>query len=175
MTTDNKRTGREALAGITKLFRRLLIVSLVFSPAVVDVVAADRPFHANTNSFSVDIGIVAARDLRKRPDFIDRHKEFHGEALYAPDMHHLTVAISDRKTGKNVPDATVIAAVRHKKWRHRERVERPLERMAINDTISYGNFFRMAEPGIYEISLKIYRPQGNGPEEANFSYEKPQE
>lgn len=172
MTVDNKRM-RQARAGS---FLPCLVVTVLFSLSL-NVFAANTPLRADTQSFTVDIGLVAARELRKRPQFIDRDKEFqfHSEALYAPDMHHLTVALSDRKTGKNVRDATVIATVRHKKWRHGEKAERPLERMAIDDTISYGNFFRMAEPGTYEISLKIYRPQSNGPEEAKFSYDKPEE
>lgn len=137
--------------------------------------AADTRLHQETESFRVDIGVIPAQTLRQRPAFIDENKELHGDLLYRPDMHHLTASVLDARSGERVSDATVIANVRHQKWRHGLEVERPLGRMKTGGTITYGNFFRMADPGSYTITVKIYRPQGDRAEIARFSYTKPEE
>lgn len=119
----------------------------------------DTGLHQRTATFDVYLGVVPAKALRDQPRLADEHKTLHGGVAREPDSRHLTASVRDIRTDKQVLDATVIAEVRHKRWTHKA-IERPLEKMWIGDTVTYGNFFVMSEHGDYEIRLKIYLPQG---------------
>lgn len=136
------------------------------------VLGRDAELQQKTATFNVYLGVVPVKALRDQPRLADQHKTLHDGLAREPDSRHLTASVRDIRTDKQVLDATVIAEVRHKRWTHKA-IERPLEKMWIGDTITYGNFFVMSEHGDYEIRLKIYLPQGAHPEVANFTYRKP--
>ena len=45
--------------------------------------------------------------------------------------------------------------------------------MTVAGVITYGNFFRMADRGEYQIVLHIYSTAGDQPEVARFVYRRP--
>jgi hypothetical protein len=131
-------------------------------------------FEATTPSFRVHLGVVSAVTLRKAPELIDWEKRLHGNLIEQPDMQHVLVSVFSVKSGQRVEDATVIAAMRSEE-RKAATIERPLERMRTAGAISYGNFFEMPRAGNYEITVRIYLPQGNRAETVKFDYAKPGE
>jgi hypothetical protein len=154
-------------------FARVLLWTGLMAVALSgQALGRDSGLHQKTASFNVYLGVVPAKTLRDQPRLADEHKTMHDGLAREPDSRHLTASVRDIRTDKQVLDATVIAEVRHKRWTHKA-IERPLEKMWIGDTVTYGNFFVMSEHGDYEIRLKIYLPQGVKAEIADFTYRKP--
>lgn len=151
----------------------LTTVALAWWP--VAAFAATPPVQEQESaSYRVHLGVVPARQIEAQPELVDRDKTLHGGLAREPGTQHLTVSILDRQRGARVADATVIAAVRHKRWPSRQKVERPLERMRVGGVVSYGNYFPMPEHGEYEVVLRIYSTAGNGPEVVRFTYKRPE-
>ncbi len=166
---DTKKSVRSNIRSIEALVGLLLVMAL--GAGWTSSQAAN--FEATTPSFRVHLGVVSAVSLRKAPELIDREKRLHGNLIEQPDMQHVLVSIFSAKDGRRVEDATVIAAMRPEE--QAPATERPLERMRTADAIAYGNFFEMKRAGTYEITVKIYLPQGNRAETAKFDYTKPSE
>ncbi|MBI5613286.1 MAG: hypothetical protein HY942_09520 [Gammaproteobacteria bacterium] len=151
---------------------RLLMAGALTVALSGQALGSDTGLHQKTATFNVYLGVVPAKTLRDQPRLVDRHKSLHDGLARESDSQHLTASVRDIGTDKQVLDATVIAEVRHKRWAHKA-IERPLEKMWIGETVTYGNFFVMSEHGDYEIRTKIYLPQGAHAEVANFTYRKP--
>ncbi len=154
------------------LISRLLWAGALTGALSGQALGSDTGLHQKTATFNVYLGVVPAKTLKDQPRLADEHKTLHGGLAREPDSRHLTASVRDIRTDKQVLDATVIAEVRHKHWTQKA-IERPLEKMWIGDTITYGNFFVMSEHGEYEIRLKIYLPQGAHAEVASFTYREP--
>ena len=94
----------------------------------------------------------------------------HGAHPAAAHNHHLIVAIFNSITGERVTDASVTAKVMQPGF---EPPEKPLEPMKIADSITYGNFFDLAKPGIYRIRLSISRLGSARPVMIDLLYDHP--
>ncbi len=151
----------------------LVAAALAVWPALSPA-AAPAALELESASYRVHLGVVPARQIEQQPELVDRDKTLHGGIAREPGTQHLTVSVLDRQRGTRVTDATVIAAVRHKRWGQRRKVERPLERMQVGGVVSYGNYFPMPEHGEYEIVLRIYATAGDAPETVRFTYKRPE-
>jgi hypothetical protein len=94
----------------------------------------------------------------------------HGAQPPTDHSHHLIVAIFNAVTGDRVTDASVTARVTQPGF---EPPEKPLEPMKIADTVTYGNFFDLAKPGVYRIRLSVTRPGSARPIVIDLLYEHP--
>ena len=94
----------------------------------------------------------------------------HGAHPAAAHNHHLIVAIFNSITGERVTDASVTAKVTQPGF---EPPEKPLESMKIADSITYGNCFDLAKPGIYRIRLSISRLGSARPVMIDLLYDHP--
>ena len=94
----------------------------------------------------------------------------HGAHPAAAHNHHLIVARFNSITGERVTDASVTAKVTQPGF---EPPEKPLEPMKIADSITYGNFFDLAKPGIYRIRLSISRLGSARPVMIDLLYDHP--
>jgi hypothetical protein len=114
--------------------------------------AADRWNHETAYGLSVYLGVLpAAMVARAHPA---DHPEIEMHDGPPPGRHdqHVSVAIFNVATGERVEDATVEARVAPLGL---AAVARPLEPMAIADTITYGNYFAMREDGRYWIRILV--------------------
>lgn len=141
-------------------------------PVEARAAGAESALRGRTPSYDVRLGVVPVRDIRAQPKRVEQHKTLHGGLMREPGTQHVTVAVYAAGTERRVPDATVIAEVRYRKWRGGKRVEKPLERMLSDGTITYGNFFPIPEPGDYEITARVYTTNADGPEVARFGYRR---
>ena len=146
----------------------LVIVSALAGPAR----AGDPGLRHEGTSYRVHLGVTPAWRLEQMPELVDRDKHLHGGLARELNTMHVTAAIFDRR-GNRVSGVTVIAELSHRRWTHPARLVRPLERMTVGGVITYGNFFRMAERGEYQIVLHIYSTAGDQPEVARFVYRRP--
>lgn len=88
-----------------------------------------------------------------------------------PGAHHVMVALFDAKTGQRIQEATITARIVPLSGAPEEKALKP---MAINDSMSFGNFFRLDTDMPYVIHLRIRRADAVGKDvEAQFRYQHP--
>jgi hypothetical protein len=96
--------------------------------------------------------------------------KMHGGVPSAKRQHHVVVAIFDTKDGSRITNAGVIARVGEIGL---AQIEKKLERMAIDKTISYGNYFSMGSSGQYRIEIEILRTGSTAPVKTSFEFSHP--
>ncbi len=104
------------------------------------------------------LGIVPAAVLRSAA--AGSEHRMHGGPPQGAGQYHVMVAIFDTASGRRIDDAHVEAHVGALGMASRDK---PLERMPLAGTMSYGNYFRMPGRGPYEIVLDVTRPGRRGP------------
>ena len=129
--------------------------------------AAD--YYKTAGNLAVYLGVLPAEMVQGHSP---EHSEgkMHGGVPSAKRQHHVVVAVFNTNDGSRITNAEVTARVgeiglaqTHKK----------LERMVIDKTISYGNYFSMGSPGPYRIEIEILRPGSTGPVKTTFEYSHP--
>ena len=96
-------------------------------------------------------------------------RRMHGGIPPAPSQFHVMVALFDATSGQRITDAVVRARVSGDAGTSREEV---LEPMPPAESITYGNYFTMPEPGTYKVLLGIYRPSLSHVVEARLDYKR---
>ena len=96
--------------------------------------------------------------------------KMHGGVPSSKRQHHVVIAVFDTKDGSRITNAEVTARVGEIGL---APVQKKLERMAIDKTISYGNYFSMGSPGPYRIEIEILRPGSSSPVKTGFEYSHP--
>ncbi|HVS27788.1 MAG TPA: hypothetical protein VHE58_10945 [Burkholderiales bacterium] len=139
----------------------LAVLGVVSGPAAADM---DRQSKV-VGGMTIYVGIVPAEIVRGYPK---EHVEgsMHGGAPSGSGQYHLVVALFDSKTGERVSDAEVRARVEELGLGGEEK---RLEPMLIDNTVTYGNFFRMPNTGPYRIVVQVRRP-GSSRVEAVFEH-----
>jgi hypothetical protein len=79
----------------------------------------------------------------------------------------VTIALFDSKTGDRITDAAVMATVSEPGL---STEAKPLEPMRIADAMSFGNYFKMAGKGPFEVMVRV-RPRTSAiPVEVKFQH-----
>ncbi len=136
----------------------LIVVALVHTASLL---AAELT--KSTHDMTVYLGVIPAESLK------DRHEAGMHSVPSGKNQYHVTVALFERGSGQRIKNAEVTAKVGEIGLRP---VEKKLEPMVIDQTITWGNFFQMASPGLYRIELKIRR-RGFPTADVSFDYSKP--
>jgi cytochrome c5 len=128
-------------------------------PAVAT--AAPNPHHKVVDGMDVYFGIIKAEAMRAaQPEA----KIPAGKGYY-----HLNVAVADNKSNVPVSDAQVTMRVTDGMTTQ----TKTLGLIAVNNAVSYGDFFRFNSGGVYNIRTEIKRPNGAGIAVANFEHREP--
>lgn len=134
--------------------------------------AKDLPRNTQTvDGMRIEIGVVQARAIEGHPVEAQAPSAMHGGVAETSGSHHLTVALFDAKTGERITNARIRVGVGDRSYNHAP--EKVLEPMRINDTGTYGGFFRMPGSDVWRIHLEIERPGVARSSEADFAYEHP--
>ena len=135
--------------------------------SVAMVVAAD--YYKTAGNLAVYLGVLPAEMVQGHSP---EHPEgkMHGGVPSAKRQHHVVVAIFDTRDGSRIGNAAVRARVAEIGL---APVEKKLESMTIDKTISYGNYFSMGSPGPYRIDIEIVRPGSTSPVTTSFEYSHP--
>ena len=131
--------------------------------------AAAADYYRSAGNLSVYLGVLPAEmALGNSPE----HPEgkMHGGVPSTRRQHHVVVAVFDTKDGSRITNAEVTARVGEIGL---AQTQKKLERMAINETISYGNYFSMGSPGSYRIEIEILQRGSTGPVKTAFEYSHP--
>ncbi len=104
---------------------------------------------------AIDLGIVSADVLRAQHPKPDAESKMHGGIPTGSGYYHVNISLRDAKTNAEIKDAEVDV-----------RVDNPvtgsemkkLEPIAIRNTLTYGNYFRMPGKDLYTIVVQVSRP-----------------
>lgn len=121
---------------------------------------AQDSLHSSAGGIEIYYGILPA-------ELVLGHEMEHGGSKAARGAHHLIVAVFNSATGKRVTDAEVEATVEPLGL----AVEtKKLEPMTINQTVTYGNYFRMPDLVPYRITIRVRPPGVEDWIETKFEY-----
>lgn len=157
----------------TELFmKRLIDASLTAITMMVigaSTAAAAADYYKVAGNLAVYLGVLPAEMIQGHTP---EHPEgkMHGGVPSAKKQHHVVVAIFDTKDGSRITNAEVTARIGELGL---ASAQRKLERMVIDKTISYGNYFSMGSPGPYRIDIEILRPGSTSPVKISFEYSHP--
>ena len=149
----------------TRLVRA--VVAAVVAALVGAAAAAD--YYKTAGNLAVYLGVLPAEMVQGHSP---EHPEgkMHGGVPSSRRQHHVVIALFDAKDGSRIGDASVKARVGEIGL---APVQEKLERMTIDKTISYGNYFSMGSSGPYRIEIEIIRPGSTGPVKTTFEYSHP--
>ena len=127
--------------------------------------AGNRKVVAGTEIY---LGVISAQALRQQHrGRVDAESTMHGGIPRGEDDYHLNVSLYDSANGAPITDATVAATVSDPMMGGQTK---SLELMAIGDSISYGNYFRIAGPNPLTITVRVYRPGEPSPITTEFDF-----
>lgn len=126
--------------------------------------------HKNMSGIDIYYGVVPAEVVQTH-EKEHAEKPMHKKGWFSKGVHHLVVTLYDSKTSERVDDAQVTATVTPLGLSAQSK---DLERMKINDAVSYGNYFSMPSGQTpYSIVVSFRRPGIHIPIEAAFDYRHP--
>lgn len=144
-----------------------LVFSLAFGLAASCAPEAEEAFFVQ----SAD-GLTGYLGVAPRAVVLD-HAPQHEERRMHPGEPtgdaHLVVAIFEDATGERVEDAAVEAEVRRDGHPGVQNLR--LERMRIEDTVTYGGFLSVAGRGLYHVDVAVRRPQSEGETHLRFVFD----
>ena len=150
-------------------FARLYGVLLAVIASVLSfpgMAAGDFGSAKVVDGMAMYLGVMPAEIIRGHAK---SHPEarMHGGPPAWRHRDHVVLAVFDNTTGKRIEDAEVTAEVTGLGLAPQIK---PLDPMAIADTVTYGNYFNMSGDGIYRIQVRVRRPGSPRAVEATFSY-----
>jgi hypothetical protein len=150
---------------ITRIVAGLFGASLLLLSAV-GAAAAEPGDSKVAGGVLIYMGILPAEMIRGHPA---AHPEtsMHGGKPKASNQYHVMVALFNAKTLERISDAHVSARVSEVGLTGEEK---PMEAMNIADTITFGNYFKMAGKGPFHIVVTIHIPGKPDEIKANFEH-----
>ena len=129
--------------------------------------AGPDPGHKVIEGTEIYLGIVSAESIRAQHPKGDAESLMHGGIPSRKDYYHVNISLFDSKTKTVITDAQVEARVVDPVAGGETK---KLELMAINNTISYGNYFRLPGNAPHTIIVQIRRPDTSRAIEAKFDF-----
>ena len=126
---------------------------------------APDPNHQVIRGTEVYLGIVSAESMRAQYPKGGPESSMHGGIPGGKGYYHVNISLIDSKTKAAITDAQVEAKVEEPTSADSKK----LDLVTINNTKSYGNYFRMRSKNPYTITVRIRRP-GASPIVAKFGY-----
>ena len=96
-----------------------------------------------------------------------QESKMHGGVPSGAGHYHVNISLFDAKTKVPIIDAEVEVKIDDPAMRAETK---SLELMGINNTISYGNYFRMPSKGHYAVTVQIRRPGTPAPIAVRFDF-----
>jgi cytochrome c5 len=139
------------------------------APTATPAAPAGRPDgrHKVVAGMAIDLGIVSAESIRAQHPKPDAESAMHGGIPSATGYYHLNISLSDAATNAEIKDAEVEVRVGNPVTGSEAK---KLEPMAIRNTLTYGNYFRMSGKDPYTITVQVRRPGVSQAIEAKFDF-----
>ena len=123
--------------------------------------------HKVIEGTEIYLGIVSAESLRAEHPKEDAESLMHGGIPSGKGYYHVNISLLDSKTKAEITDAQVSVRVTDPVMGGETK---KLELMAVNNAISYGNYFRMPSKDPYTIAVQIRKPGMSRSIEAKFDF-----
>lgn len=168
MTVEELRSRTMRIRASVRALALVLLMALVTGVGSLSVAAADDNYQTK-DGLAVYLGVLPATIVRGHPP---GHPEraMHGGAPGGRRDHHLVVAVFDTQSGARIEDAEVNATIAEPG--HIAQTRLRLEPMRMADTVTYGGFTALPDPGRYTIGVEIRRPGKEGPTQVEFAYQR---
>lgn len=145
--------------------RSLALATLVLATLATASVAAEPGQYRKVDGLALYLGVLPAELVRGHGS---KDEAMHGATPRGKHLYHIVVAVFDAASGQRVTDAEVTARVSGLGLAGREK---PLQKMEIADTVSFGNYFDLSGGGgPYRIDVRVRRP-GAKVVSTDFQYE----
>jgi len=164
---------RGGVADLTDSEIRSAIAFMIYQGAAtttkpsVALTAGPDPNYKVIDGTEIYLGIVSADSIRAQHPKEDAQSLMHGGIPSREDYYHVNISLFDSKTKTVIADAQVEASAVDPLMGGETK---KLELMAINNTISYGNYFRMPGNAPHTIIVKIRRPDMSRTIETKFDF-----
>lgn len=156
-------TDPEIRAAVTYMFNVGVEVAAGAKPKAV---FREDAHHKLVGGVQLDLGVVSAQSIRARHPK-GTESTMHGGIPAGDDFYHVNISLFDQRTNAPIRDAKVEARVASAMGAE----VKPLERMAVDGTVSYGNYFRLVGRDPHVITVIVSRPGGQ-PLEARFDFRR---
>jgi cytochrome c5 len=143
-------TDREIRAAIGYMLNPVPVVAS--APAAPPM--KSDPNHQVVDGIEVLFGAVSADALRKQHPRADYEAAMHGGIPGGRSYYHLNVSLFDAQSHSAIRDAHVEIRVADPVMGDQVKT---LEPMVVNDTVSYGNYFRLPGSNPYTIAVLIWK------------------
>jgi cytochrome c5 len=119
------------------------------------------------DGMEVMFGAVSADALRKQHPNADYEKSMHGGIPSGSSYYHLNISLFDAETRSVIRNAHVEVRIADPVMGDQVKT---LEPMVMNDTVSYGNYFRLPGSNPYTIAVLIRKPGDATPVQTRFAF-----
>ena len=162
---------RGARADLTDAEVRSAVIYMInpVSAAKKDAPARAAPPAApykSVDGINVYLGFAPAETMRAFPEG-STERSMHGGVPSGSGYYHVNISLADDATKALIGDAKVDMSLQETGG---TGVSKTLEPMVINNTPSYGNYFRMRAKSSYLVTVRIQRPGAARPVEAKFEH-----
>jgi len=154
-----------------RLIRTLVLASFLAASAVPLAISAPptQPNHKIVGGVEIYLGIVSAETMRHEYAKGRMESAMQGGIPTGRDYYHINVTLFDSKTNAQLRHAQVAARVAEVGGTGELKT---LEPTTINNTVSYGNYFKIIGRNPYWITVQIQRPGSPRKIKARFQYRK---
>ncbi|RLJ20461.1 hypothetical protein DJ030_07055 [bacterium endosymbiont of Escarpia laminata] len=129
----------------------LMLIVLLMTPW--KVLAFDIDTHKTVGGMDVYIGVIPAEVIQGRG--LSKEARMHGGTQQGRNQYHLVVALFDAKNGVRISNAQITANIARLGLGGSTKI---LERMKVNDAVTFGNYFALHGNASYRIRLKLDVP-----------------
>lgn len=162
---------RGGLANLTDAEMRSAVIYMFNKGVTPTKASVAPPAGPQSNRKVIDgteiyLGIVSAESMRAQHPKTDAESRMHGGIPSGKGYYHLNISLFDSNTKAEIEDAQVEVRIATPLTGETKK----LEPMVINNTVSYGNYFRMPGKDPYTITVKIRGPGTSRAIEAKFDY-----
>lgn len=119
---------------------------------------------------TVDLGVVPVAKIREQYGPDSAEATAYGGLPDADSAHLVTVAVRERDGGERIEDAEVTATVGQLGLTGTQKELKPAE---YGGALTFGNYFRMPQSGIYRVDVRVQRPGVEGIDLVRLEYHRP--
>jgi cytochrome c5 len=149
-------TDAEIRAAITYMLNPVAATATATAKAPAAATVKPDPNHQIIDETEIYFGVTSAESIRKQHPGTDPESAMHGGIPRGSSYYHLNISLFDVQTKAAIGDAYVEAKVADPVMGDQVKT---LEPMVFNNTVSYGNYFRLPGKDPYTIAVLI-RKQG---------------
>lgn len=149
------------------LIRVAMLAVVLFSMPVSAAAAGNMGRHQVIDGVSVYLGILPIQMAKNEADELDLPSKVYTKK----NRYYVLFALFDQKSGRRIVDAKIRARIYALGGLNFS--EKELTPIHIEKLISFGNYFRMADPDLYHIEFRITLPGRDKPVSGSFDYQRP--